>query len=782
LHVTFYKRLTDTSPEHADISFEEFCERISRWYTGENKEAAPGWGPYLIEGPRRDANVKSMSFLVLDVDGKTEEECGELLTRIKGLKAIIHTTHSHNPAEDSNCMRVILPLAKPVQPSEWRSARESFLSTRNIADLIDPNVKDLSRFYFVPSSPNADSDRVFEIIEGVDLELIGIPLKSDTLKPIVKDRQVNAEPINLEDLRERIGACDWGRKLNAGDPIGEPGERNANLMQCVNAIARYIPTGTDQEAVEELFANSIANTDQEDWDAYEDLARLLASALPWWEDLRAQRSAEFDRMRRSLQHALSENMHTNLDENGKYKQEDLERWALEQGCTLEEFKRRWIITFKSAHWIFCNGVYKDPAHDSDVIHRAHALLNSAPVELWFENPETGIRKPKRLETLRFEYGTTPGRVIGSLEAARSRLVTDTFVEAFCPLRDLTPTHHKDVEEWLRLLLVSPLYTELLLDWIATITELGRITPALYLHGETGCGKSLLAQGLSRLWSDAPAGAENFFAARFNSGISNCPLLFADEKLPKVEGLLARICSDLSKGHFQMERKFFPVVTVKGSPRLLIAANDSNLLGKVKEELTSQAVDALTSRFLIAEVSPKSKPFLETLGMECTAQWGHEGTKIAEHALWLRDNREVDRSKRWLIQAPSTETHLQLTLSGYAGAVMQFIVRSLEKLQEKTPDLRLRDGIRPGNGKLLVRAGFILEATQRWKDFVGDEYKASPKRIGESLRDHLSNRHFRDGQGGQWFYEIKLDLVRAWINLNGLGDWESIETMINKDLP
>ncbi len=782
MHVTFYKRLTDTTPEHADVSFEEFCERISRWYTGENKEAAPGWGPYLIEGPRRDANVKSMSFLVLDVDGKTEEKCGELLTRIKGLKAIIHTTHSHNPAEDSNCMRVILPLAKPVQPSEWRSARESFLSTRNIADLIDPNVKDLSRFYFVPSSPNADSDRVFEIIEGADLELVGIPSKPVTIEASrVEDKRVNAEPVNLEDLRERIGACEWGRKLNAGDPIGEPGERNANLMQCVNTIARYIPTGTDQEAVEELFANSIANTDQEDWDAYEDLARLLASALPWWEDLRAQRSAEFDRMRRSLQHALA----TNLDENGKYKQEDLERWAVEQGCTLEEFNRRWIITFNHAHWIFCNGQYIGPAGDSDVMHRAQVLLNNAPVDLWFENPETGVRKLKSLTAVRNEYGTTPQNLRGSLEADHGYLDVkeDTFVEALCPLRKLTPTFHKDVDEWLRILLIHPADTERLFDWIATITELGRITPAFYLWGKTGCGKSFLAQGLSRLWSHAPTRAENFFESKFNSGISNCPLIFADEKLPDVKNLTARVRDVLSTGSFQMERKYVPSETVTGSPRMLIAANDSKLLARLREDITGDAVEAIAQRFIVAQVSTRARTFLESLGMECTAQWGHEGSKIAEHALWLRDNRKVDHSKRWLVQAPANEVHQQLALAGYPGMVMQFIVRALEKISEgKTVPHLLAECIRPGGKRLLVCAKTMQNKTL-WSEFVDDEkYKQSDVRMGKALKDHLSSDRFREGPFGKWFYVIKPELVRAWIDQSEVGDWEVIEAMINKDLP
>src|SRR5690606_19425682 len=72
---------------------------------------------------------------------------------------------------------------------------------------------------------------------------------------------------------------------------------------------------------------------------------------------------------------------------------------------------------------------------------------------------------------------------------------------------------------------------LLEQGISWVTDLDQACMALYLDGVAGTGKSLLAKGLAQLWSDAPTTLDQAMGG-FNDGLVSCPLVFADETLPK----------------------------------------------------------------------------------------------------------------------------------------------------------------------------------------------------------------------------------------------------------
>lgn len=109
------------------------------------------WSPATFEGTRKQANVVSVSALVLDYDGgATIERASELWA---DYAHVLHTSYSHAPGRDK--FRVILPytpalwaVSPDLAANAWRWANQRAAGT------IDRACSDLSRMWYLPSAPD----------------------------------------------------------------------------------------------------------------------------------------------------------------------------------------------------------------------------------------------------------------------------------------------------------------------------------------------------------------------------------------------------------------------------------------------------------------------------------------------------------------------------------------------------------------------------------------------------------------------------------------------------
>lgn len=223
---------------------------------------------------------------------------------------------------------------------------------------------------------------------------------------------------------------------------------------------------------------------------------------------------------------------------------------------------------------------------------------------------------------------------------------------------LQPVYHEQVHEWLTLFGGSD--PERFLDWLAVATLTRFPVCAMYIHGLPGSGKSMLLQGLAAMWGGAPVPFAAV-AADFNAGLLDSPIIAADEGIPPDKGDLSETFRNLVANSVHDVRiKYQANATLHGCLRLLITANELDALD-FRKTLSGRSLQAIVERVAFIEQSDAPVRFLESLGgRRGTALWAERAPGvpglIGEHLLWLRDDRKVEPTGRFLVSGVSTEWH------------------------------------------------------------------------------------------------------------------------------
>lgn len=373
--------------------------------------------------------------------------------------------------------------------------------------------------------------------------------------------------------------------------------------------------------------------------------------------------------------------------------------------------------------------------------------------------------PVRMSTddLAERHGVSVDRVVHDTNALGPRIEARTLV---LPAAQIAreAREHADVARWLAA--YDP--TEHLHDWIAVVTDLGYAAPALWLTGEGGIGKSLLAAGLARIWDATPTPMARAFA-EFNDAILRCPLVEAAEEIPRnhrgyqdVEKLKDLITETERK----INEKHKPIRDVLGAVRVVLSSNNTNLIHNAAD-LTAEDARALADRFVHLHVTPEhatrvraALPPPRTIQDEWIG-----GGRLAEHALWLVQTRTVPFGPR-LRMRPCSEGLRQMfvTQPGAGGlvcaAVYAWILQAARALEA---------GGQPVGEGLLWHAGAVhATADAVEKRLPQDAQRPSRRSIAQTLKRFAlgSERVLVDGQR---LWPIDTAAVRSWVESEGWGD-------------
>lgn len=785
-----------------ELSWEAFAGLLIRHEYGyTHKKAAHLISPaeFYPGLPRTKDNVRRVHFGLLDFDDAPAPRVTALLSRMQaaGEAFVFYTSWSHYEVIPQGKVRgrLCIPFTEPVEAWEWPAVWKRL--QRHTENLGDISAKDASRGYFVPSAPRGTEHL------SVAVSNPGAPFRvndPNALSPVITGAPVvpnTSRRLTMRDLQALLRTAKAGKgehkqwlrdaltKLIGGESLaGEGGRNNTTYKLAANLLDEW--PDANPESLVDLFVPSLQAMYIEAPDSPTREHVLDQINRKQGEKATAEAVQEFvslEERKRAIRTAFE--LETGRD--WPYTAAELEQFAAQLGVKVPDLKQFWIIQKHTGFYVFCAGQYKGPFTQVELEKACQQWLTpafSAGVELYYTTSH-GEQEPKDWQTLVREYGTLATQVCISLIAQQSTYDRKNFrlVEAPCPLRPLEPRYDGYIARWLDLLAGEQ--ATKLLDWIAVITKLDEPCAAVYLEGAKGVGKSLLANGLARLWTErSPIPIEDVMGNAFNSLVIECPLVFADESMPRgpggktQSGPFRRL---IQARHHTLKRKYIADATIEGSLRFIMAANNSELLNS-NEYLTPDDVAAITDRVLHidATLAFQARDYLNSIPKEYRNQWVR-GDMIARHALWLRDNRAVDTSHRFLVSGGRTRLHDKLTTSsGIRSQVCQWLVSYL--LEPRPVNSTRELLVRVYNRELLVNIRGLIKHWQIYlpQSDVPETGVLSGALTGISTgRPNQKTKH--DG-GNHRIHYWAMDTANlvAWADSTGYATKEAIEYALLQD--
>ncbi len=404
------------------------------------------------------------------------------------------------------------------------------------------------------------------------------------------------------------------------------------------------------------------------------------------------------------------------------------------------------------------------------------------LEQWTKIPgietRTKHNKPRAVSEYLADYGRQAVEVVVEMGRERAIYQPDvnggTLLDGCCVVVDIPAQRDEDVEEWLKHFAGD--YHEKLLDWVATATRLDRPTCALYIEGPPGTGKGMFASGMASIWG---SGATSYADAtgKFNSALTRNPVVLVDEMSQAFDGgdgFSAGFRTLIGESSRQLRRKNLPSSTLRGCPRLIVAANNANAL-KLNEDLGREDLLAIAERVLHFKTGQSPRDFINFMGgREFTAGWvldaqGRPG-KIAKHAKYLAQTRKVKTGSRFLVQGEIADWHRDLMgNSGLPGATLAALAHFIDRD-------RPIDGIEISGAFIYVN---VPALRGQWGVLMGD----NPPREGSlanALKTLASGHQVRRNFSGSRLrcYRLELsDVIRRGESLQ-IGDVEKFQNLLN----
>lgn len=499
------------------------------------------------------------------------------------------------------------------------------------------------------------------------------------------------DSVNLSDLTP-FENCWFYRHLRNDLPLAEAGERHNTLLEIVGTICSILDTNDPLEPFQIL--RPCVEEMREDGNDYE----------PEWSevwDICTWVSQTHDGMRQQRE-----------DEEQSF----MDRQAEAMGCAPEEIQNRLVLVTKSPStyyvWDEQDMEYQTPFTNQTML--LSELADCCPRASGIYWREESVSVPRLLQ----DYGTSVDAVTLDYSADytrydgnRERIVESTLQRD----PNLRPVYDEEIDRWLRLLFADR--AEKGLDWLATFLRLDRSTCAIYIDGPPSIGKGMLAEGLSRFWRASPVPYKELMEG-FQPSLTESPLIVADEKVPedpfrdRGSSIFREV---VGTGSFRINRKHRPKVDLVGFPRVMITANNADAL-QIHEALGEADIEAIKRRIGFVDTDVAAREYLERLAAEkgvavqdMTQAWV-AGGGIAQHVLWLHENRDVEIGDRFLVEGWESDLTRNLAISFGAAPLMgKFLARTIR-------DKRNIRGVRYGEGSIYVNLDYVR---QSWGTIMGE---------------------------------------------------------------
>lgn len=748
----------------------------------EAKATFPMFSPATFVGTRHETNVTGLYLAVFDYDHTSNEAVAQavLAAQAQGWAVFAYSSWKHAPWNAS--MRLVLPLSRPAAREEWPAlwARVRAL----LGGGSDAKVKDASRGYFLPSTHASRAPyRTMAQWPGLAIDtdrVLALPMPAEILVAAQGPGTQRVSVADLKGLHARLRrtnpamALALAHVLN-GEPFADQGFRDDTLFRLCGELAKAFPEA-DPEALSSHFTASMAQwTDLTPKDAADKIARRQREHAT----VRVlAESAQLEAARSRILEA------TAGARTAPYTQAEVDAEAKDQA----PLGNRWIIQKAKSFWFYVLGKgYHGPFTAEESTRAAHTYLapcTGVGVRLT-ELTDLGRQRHRTIQELVQDYGQVAVNVAYDLSAQRTEWIPGeaNLTLAPCPKRTIQPKYHAKIDLWLRTLGGETYpYLE---EWLAYIVHTGRPLVALYLEGPAHAGKSLLADGLSRIWTQYGPSRMHELVGAFNASAARCPLVFADEIMPReLRGRTAELRELIQARSRPYSQKFMASASLLGCFRIMMGANNRSLL-EGEETLTGADVEAIAGRILHVVIPHETAWWKEFFDRTGTEGWV-SGDKIAEHCLYLSAQHPLRADMpRFLINPPTAELSRTIATSTVAGsAVAHWLVAFLLNPSKLHLGKALTDSghlVRVQEGTLYASSRTLAEYWDTYQTNVARE-KATLRTIVKGL-GALSSRqtriHVHKALRPRLFAIRKEDLI-SWAESTGMADREQIEAALARD--
>lgn len=719
---TLFDHARDNQPRTHETTWAEFVSDLGPHETRySDKLSVPAFSPATFTGLRSAKNVELIHFGALDLDRLNPAAVGELCERVEPYQHILYSTWSHTP--EAFCARLLVPFDRPVRPEDWGDVWEGFSAC--FGGFGDGSCKDASRIFFIPACPPEKAEHAFYFYSTE-----GETYKTHSLARLANELKRSKSEYKA-DLGERLS------KALKGEPFAEEGERDDIIYKLTATIVDRYPNA-DAKTIADIFEPSL---------------KRMGSNGPSAADVQKK----IDRRKAPTTHSLGR-----------------EPYTKEEIPNLETFP--WIIQKAKSYYIFFDGGYLGPFIAEELIPQVKKYLEPlAPVSVTRMGSKSLVTKKQ--SDLILEYGCVADKIVADLSLSRARYDADSCVlyEAPCPLRVLKPQYDVQVAEWLEAL-GGPEREQELLEWLSVVTLLGEPCAALYLDGPPGCGKTLLADGLAKLWGGEPVELDSAMAG-FNNELIRCPLILADETIPcdwKGRPRTAELRKFIQNRAHTIRRKYMPDIQAYGATRLIITSNNRELLAN-GENLTSNDIQAIVDRIIYIQCQQQAVKYLQSLGNDQVRSFVSED-KIARHALWLRDNVTIERGARFLVTGADSALNRTMTTStGLRADLCNWLVDYLI-CPSKYPDDLL---VRRHKGSLLVCVRGLIK---HWRIYENRGEIPQTSQLSSALSGLSSRRSMLCAADGRRTAYRVVDFANlvAWSRDSGYASEEILKKALTVD--
>lgn len=652
-------------------------------------------------------HVQSISAVMLDYDGATHDDMCAVILRAQSYKGFAYTTYNHTLKGDPPArFRVCLAIDRPVPPGAWELVWHRVGRMLGVLSdkAPDRKTRDEGRFFFIPAQNPAGPPAWFQHWDGptlnLDVLLAPDPNGEPGMPAIIECELEQSEAVSLFDINQLAKALAnkkspdhkmLGRALSAalrGEVFATDGNRNDVCYKLAGELAKAFPKG-DADQLSERFQAAFDLQGEPTCEVF--AGQIRRQQLKHQQIAREKRGLA--QMRVPSQSLASEVLGVDVPA-AKAIIEGLPLFVQKDGFY-------WCREPDSADY---NEVYGARDIRLAIQRKYHQSL-----ELYTEE-----QKPKALETLLLEYSNVVRSVDANYNAKENTYDVSKahLTLATAPRRALQAHFHPEIDTWLRLLGGDD--TDSVCDWIRSVFRLELPSPALYLWGQSGAGKTLLAYGLARIWENPLTNFATVLES-FNAGLARNPLVLADEGFPP-ETKFTWLRSFLSTSARDVNEKFRPQYTLKGHVRMIVTANPPDAFEFGKKALTAEDALAIGERVIQIEVGREARRYLEQLVASLASEhpndpapldthWIQEN-RIAEHALWLAQQPLTTAPGRWAVVAKSRkngfESHLVEERYAWFIAWLSGYVVTPRRIEGRYPTANPDSWfVRTDSGKLLV---------------------------------------------------------------------------------